>query len=515
MSYLSVYFLLKVGLYYSGHIGFHWVINLVLAVLAAWPLATRRQQRWRAVLIWPAALALLYHDSFLPTPARLWSQIDALKGFTVSYWLELLARLINPWALAGLLGSLAIYVLLSRRIRFPTLAFIAIASVPLVATMQADVSNSSMPNQIAATDRNAKAAPQEDLSAFYARENLRHLTFSSAGQTPPFDIIVLHICSLSWDDLDFVNESNNPLFKRFDVVFRQFNSAASYSGPASIRVLRGSCGQSRHDKLYQNTDAQCYVFPSLEKIGYQTGGLLNHDGHFDKFGETLEQRTGLKGKIETGRGTPPALQSFDGSPIYDDFAVLSRWWEKRQTLGRQPQALYYNTITLHDGNHAPGVIGRSSLESFKPRLTRLLSDFDKFLAQLEASHKPVVVLMIPEHGAALRGDKIQLAGLREIPGPGITLVPAALKVIGLKPGSATTPLLVNAPVSYFDLYSLLADMLADDPYQPGARPLAERVQKLEQTPFVSENEDVVVRRNAAGIYLLKTSDNSWVPYPVK
>ncbi len=514
MSYLSVYFLLKVGLYYTSYIGFHWAMNLALALLAAWPLATRRWQRWRAVLIWPAALVLLYHDSFLPTPARLWSQIDALKGFTLSYWLELLPRLVNPWALAGLLGALAIYILLSRHIRFATLAFAAILSVPLAAMLPASVSKTSTPNKFAATGANARTDPQSQLTTFYAQESQRHLTFSSAGQTPPFDIIVLHICSLSWDDLDFVNESNNPLFKRFDVIFRQFNSAASYSGPASIRVLRGSCGQSRHDQLYQSPDAQCYVFPSLEKVGYQTSGLLNHDGHFDKFTETLELRTGLKGKIETGRGTPLALQSFDGSPIYDDFAVLSRWWEKRQTLGTQPQALYYNTITLHDGNHAPGVVGRSSLESFKPRLTRLLSDFDKFLAQLEASGKPVVVLMIPEHGAALRGDKIQLAGLREIPGPGITLVPAALKVIGLKPSSAVTPLLVNAPMSYFGIYSLLADLLADDPYQPGARPLVERLQKMEQTPFVSENEDVVVRRNAAGIYQLKTSDNSWIPYPV-
>lgn len=513
MSYLSLYFLLKTGLYYSHYIGFHWLPNLLLAAAATWRPAKGNWRRARRLLVWPLALALLYHDSFLPTPARVWSQLGALQGFSLSYWLELLARLWNPLALALLLGSIVVYALLSTRIRFTSLAFAAILSVPLLASLDTGGSSAATPGAATATSSTG-SDPQDELARFYARESQRRLTFSSAGDSPPFDIIVLHICSLSWDDLDFVNERDNPFLKRFDVVFSQFNSAASYSGPASIRVLRGNCGQSPHDKLYQSVDSQCYVFPNLEKIGYQVRGLLNHDGLYEKFADTLEQRTGLKGKIETGQGTPLILQSFDGSPIYDDFAVLSRWWQQRQSLGPQAQALYYNSVTLHDGSRTLGGSTRSSLETYKPRLTKLMADLDKFLAQLEASGKPVLVLLIPEHGAALRGDKIQIAGMREIPSPAITLVPAALKLIGLKLPPVNTPLRVTGSVSYFGLFALLGDLLADNPYLPGAKPLTDRLQKLEKTPFVSENEDVIVMRNGSGAYLMKSSDNSWTPYPI-
>ena len=45
------------------------------------------------------------------------------------------------------------------------------------------------------------------------------------------------------------------------------------------------------------------------------------------------------------------------------------------------------------------------------------------MGELEASGRRAVVVLVPEHGAALRGDSAQIAGLREIPTPAITLVP--------------------------------------------------------------------------------------------
>ena len=63
--------------------------------------------------------------------------------------------------------------------------------------------------------------------------------------------MVLSVCSLSWDDLDEVRQRDAPLLQRFDIVFRQFNSAASYSGPALLRLLRANCGQTAQAALYQ------------------------------------------------------------------------------------------------------------------------------------------------------------------------------------------------------------------------------------------------------------------------
>ena len=528
MSYLSLYFLLKTGLYYTHYIGFHWLWNLLLALVAIWPQSTdpnRRSARLLRTLIWPAALVLLYHDSLLPTPSRVLSQLKAINGFSPAYVLELLGRLFNPTVLIALICIIVVYRLLAQRLRFATFALAAIFSVPLVNAYKAEHVQPTTPLQAAAPPGSAvplapsqidvSISPQNQLQAFYAQQAQRRLSFSNAGAQPPFDVIILHICSLSWDDLDFVNARNNPLLKRFDILFTHFNSAASYSGPASIRLLRGNCGQTPHEKLYKSADPQCYLFPSLENLGYKSKYLMNHDGIYDDFAKSLLLYGGLKGQFESNRNAPVQMQNFDGSPIYEDFGVLSRWWSEQQSHSTQPVALYYNSISLHDGNRMSGQASQSSLDTYRPRLIKLLADLDKFITQLESTGKPVVVMLIPEHGASLRGDKVQISGMREIPGPRITLVPAAIKLVGLTRPTTAAPVLVsNQPISFFGLYALLGDLLADSPYLPGARSLKTRLEKVEETPFVSENDDVIVMRNATNGYVIKSGDGIWLPYQV-
>ena len=121
-------------------------------------------------------------------------------------------------------------------------------------------------------------------------------------------------------------------------------------------------------------------------------------------------------------------------------------------------------------------------------------------------------MLVPEHGASLRGDKIQMSGMREIPGPRITLVPAAVKLVGVKKSAVTAPLVVSQPMSYFGLFTFLGDLIQDSPYAPSARPLADRLQAPEKTPFVSENADVIVMRNSAGKYVMKSGNGEWIPY---
>ena len=517
MSHWSFYFLAKVALHYAGYIGFHWLPNLLLALALLPPLAPGRLRLARQVLAWPAAIALLYHDSYLPTIGRVLSQTHVLASFSLGYVAELFGRVFD-WRIAlGLVAVVAVYALLARRIRFATFALGGILSVPLAAALAPQAGVQAPAGAAAATGVGTQAAaagPDAQLQAFYAREGQRRLSFSTGGATPAFDIIVLHVCSLSWDDMEFVGLRDHPLLKRFDAVFTQFNSAASYSGPASLRLLRGNCGQAPHQAFYEGADPSCYVFPSLEQLGYRTSALLNHDGVFDNFAHMLETHGGLAGKIESPEGAPIHMRSFDDSPIYGDQALLSRWWQRRQGQGAQPVALYYNTVSLHDGNRVPGVASRSSLETYKPRLAQLLADLDKFLTELESTGRPVVVMLMPEHGAALRGDKFQISGMREIPNPHITMVPAAMKIIGAPKAAATAgPVVVNQPVSYYGLYALLGDMLHSSPFGDGARPLAERLERLETTPFEAENADVVVMRDAAtGQYRMRTGNGAWVAY---
>ena len=503
MGVWSLYFLVKVGLYYAGSISFDWVGNLLFAAILAWPLGrpwVRRARRW---LAWPVALGLLYHDSFLPEPGRL---LAGLGGFSGEYLWELAARAVNLWVVLALAAGVAAYALLMRWVPVTVFAFLGVLSVPVVAKL------SPVPSAVHAVQSTAAPVdPQARLQAFYQDESSRKLHLPAGGK-PTFDLVVLHVCSLAWDDLDVVGERNHPLFGRFDLLFSDFNSAASYSGPAVLRLLYGACGQVRHGQLYRGAPRECQIFPALEQAGFRTGGLLNHDGKFDDFAKLLEYRGGLRGKVQVSHSAPVHMRSFDGSSIYDDFAALSAWWRQRQRQGEQPVALYYNTVSLHDGNHVSGSDKRSSLVSYKPRLRKLLSDFDRFIGQLESSGRPVVLVMVSEHGASLRGDKMQFAGMREIPGPRVTLVPAAVKLIGLPGRQGGGPLVVDRPTSYFDLNSLLADLVADSPYGDRARPLSARLGSVGTTPFTSENEDVVVVRDAAGGYWMKAGQSAWVSY---
>lgn len=50
---------------------------------------------------------------------------------------------------------------------------------------------------------------------------------------------------------------------------------------------------------------------------------------------------------------PVILLGFDGSPVYDDTAVLNRWLDVTEKDKNSRSATFYNTLPLHDGNHYP------------------------------------------------------------------------------------------------------------------------------------------------------------------
>lgn len=55
----------------------------------------------------------------------------------------------------------------------------------------------------------------------------------------------------------------------------------------------------------------------------------------------------------------------------------------------------------------------------------------------------MVVVIVPEHGAALVGDKMQMSGLRDIPSPNITHTPVGIKLIGMKALHQGSPLQIK------------------------------------------------------------------------
>lgn len=532
MHYWNTYFFAKFALFFGHTIKFNWQLNLLFALTQS---INFSQKRWRIaqqLIAIPTAIALLYYESNLPPFSRVISQAGALSDFSADYMLELLGRFVDFRSVAMLAALLVFYILLAKRVRFTSFVFLGILCIPLISkltsggdsaqTAGAALSAGTQPASGDAAVNNAGTQdPAAMLDAFYAEEKTRLLSFPAVGAAKlPFDVVLLHVCSLSWDDLDFIGEHHPALFNRFDVVFRNFNSAASYSGPAAMRLLRSSCGQQKHADLYEPTQDQCFLFKNFTQAGYETTALMNHDGHYGQFAKGLMSTGGLDATPQEGKWGEVAMHSFDGTPIYGDFSVLSKWWSEHRTKASagsaesgKPLALYYNTITLHDGNKLAGVKSSSSLQTYKPRLNKLLSDFDRFVSQLESAGRPVVVILMPEHGAALRGDQLQISGMREIPNPKVTLVPVAIKLIGLKnkDSDSKTPLLVDKPISYNGVFNLLADLMNDSPYQQASRPLAERLQSVADTQFVSENEKIVVMKKQNN-YVMRSPEGTWINY---
>lgn len=498
--------------------------NLAFAVGVAWPLSARFMQVSRWILAIPAAVVLLYHDSSLPGLDRIRQVAPDLENFSPGYMLELLGRMISTQQMAlGGAAALMLY-LAGQRIRLSTLVFLGLLILPPVKEALQRASSPSAaketPAQVcntadgsASTALSTAALTEERLNAvlteFYDRESQRIVRFPvpDHGTPPDFDILLLHVCSLAWRDME--PEDRNTLFRNFDIVFDNFNSAASYSGPAAIRLLRASCGQEKADRLYVAPPQQCFLFDNLASRGYQREVLLNHDGHFGNFIGNISNRSegGLNVEPAGSLNARIGMHSFDNAPIYDDLDILKKWWQKRTDTGGQAVALYYNTISLHDGNVRIGEHAGSSMKTYPDRVRRLMSDMESFADILKQSGRPVMLVLVAEHGAAMHADNHALAGMREIPLPSITRVPLAIRFIGMPRMKPTTQLTSSKPSSYLALADLVQQMTT----QPmSTARLEDILQSLPETRPVSVNETTTVME-VAGQHWIKAGTLPWKP----
>ncbi len=82
--------------------------------------------------------------------------------------------------------------------------------------------NSDIPPQ---TEPPTSANLTNWLNAFYAAEQKRKTPFPDQlpADAQPFDLLVINICSLSWSDIEAAGLMDHPLWKHFDIVFKNFN----------------------------------------------------------------------------------------------------------------------------------------------------------------------------------------------------------------------------------------------------------------------------------------------------
>lgn len=518
LGWWNLYFLIKLGLYFQGKIDFHPLENLALLAVLLLPIQATWLSVVRHVLALPAALWLLHYDSFLPPLSRLIGQLDQILAFEWFYLLELLQRFVPADTVLGLIAVVVAFYFCSKVLRITTVVATAIAVVTLQQWLPAK-SDSTRVADSTPIPSSSQTELVGDINSqlnryvadFFAQERGRQVTFPEViAPENQFDILFLSICSLSWDDLDAVGYRDHPFLQRFDIVFDQFNSATTYSGPALLRLSRANCGQPTHDALYQPAPAQCQSFELLEARGYREALIMNHDGQFNDLLERTRQFGGIEAELVSQQGIEVTQKAFAGSPVVRDGPLLERWWSQRQQAGSAPVVAMYNSATLHDGNRLVGKNVRGEA-GYRLRLQALFTDLEQVLTTLERSGRNVLVILIPEHGAGLQGDHMQISGMREIPSPSITHVPVAAKIIGPEMKRIDQPAHVDSPAGHMALAALIDAIIRNDVFARQRFSAGSLIANLPETAPVSQNQGSTVVKYRDQHYL-SLDGESWTVY---
>ena len=446
------------------------------------------------------AVSLFWHASFLPAPEdTLPFILDPALRPDKNYFLSFLKGVLKPWQLA--VGAGIVWAAFHFRKRKPV-------DLTVPAFVLLLVSGFLQPRPDA---RRLDA----ERDAFYAAEAGRKVVIPEPAAD--FDVVILHICSLSWDDLWAAGMQRDPFLERFDALFTRFNSVASYSEQSAIRLLRAVCGQPRFAALFADGAAECSLLGQLERVGYATLDAQNHNGQFQDWTGKITRWGGAKPPLDVS-DMQAVMVNFNGSAINDDYDVLERLWKGRQETGARRAVLYYNTVSLHTGARPVGqrwAWSRSQTQAFRFATRRVFDQFDRFFKVLEASKRNVVVLFVPEHGGAVRGSQLLVPGMRDLPMPGITLVPVGVKLIGPgAPAREGPPRLVTRPTSYLALAHLLARFAEAPPFGGKAAPIEAALSGVPETRMVSENKKMVLFAETSDVYL-NWMDKKWVTLPRK
>ncbi|MGN1208856.1 MAG: cellulose biosynthesis protein BcsG [Duodenibacillus sp.] len=521
----NVYFLAKFGLVWAGYLRFHTLGNLALFLLLLVPMKPGVLDKLRRLAALIGGAALIWHESWLPGWESIVENARALTGFSPRYMFELAWDFIN-WPMAASLAVLTVGYLLVRdyvRVTAVTVCLVVwLAARPLwqetglpAPRALPAVSATTAPDPAVFDDTaSATAADAKQIENWYrtflAYEKDRRAALPDGinAKDTPFDIVLLNVCSLSTDDLAAAGLTAHQALKRFDVRFEHFNSATSYSGPATLRLLTGACGQPSHDTLYGARRPDCELMNRLDALGFKQYLFMDHSGEYDDYLNTLRRQAGLTPQL-TKRRYPLKYMSFNDESIADTRAVLRHWLSTVRTAGDKRTVTLMNFIALHDGNRLPR---HSRAEPFAPRAKAFLDALNGFMNDLEKSGRKTLLVLVPEHGAAVRGDTRQTARLRETPSPTITEVPTMVKFFGVKRKDAV-PVTVSGSTSYLALSELIGRVVEKNAFAPGAAPLDVRAltRDLPRTHRVSENAQAKVLHFKGADYV-KLHRADWEAY---
>jgi hypothetical protein len=108
----------------------------------------------------------------------------------------------------------------------------------------------------------------------------------------------------------------------------------------------------------------------------------------------------------------------------------------------------------------------------------------------------------------VRGDRRQIAGLREIPTQGITQVPVGIALVNASLAPNQAQQRIDAPLSYLGVTELLSRFVADNPFAKSQLSLSDYTQNLPQTEAVSENDGTIMMQIGRQ-QMMRTPDGAW------
>lgn len=519
----SFYFLAKTYLYFMGSIRLDLLLNL--AFLAFVSIPTPGQLKTyksftivRYLLSIALGILLLWHDSWLPPPLEAAAFLYQQGIPSFEYILHFISGYFRPAETIIILSILSLCYWVRDYKRFTTGFSAFLIALPILVPLVG--AGQSQEDEFGPQRRQSKAKKPDEiarfLNGFYEKESERVIQFKSPKSgNSGFDIIILNVCSLAWDDLKEMGMEEDPFFKQFDYLFTNFNSVATYSNPAVIRLLQANCGQRRHGELYTgNNPKACSILESLHSTGYETYFTINHDAKYGDFAEEIKKYGNLNIPLTIPSDLAVQKLMFDNSPVYSDYAVLEKWWKLRQSSKAEKAAVIYNTVSLHDGSHMAEDKNwwkGDRRKEFEHLVPLLLKDLSKFIDLVSSSGRDAIVVFIPEHGRALRGSAIQAPGLRDIPLPRITKLPVGIKFIGAKYNDAgVRQTLVSKPASYLALSYMLAAFTENSPFGTNGLSPEDLVYRIPETDFVAENQgNIIVGKDNS--YFFYGKEKKWIP----
>lgn len=524
----SVYFIYRFTLYFLGFTRFSVALGALLFVMCLCSFMNRASRIIYNCLLLIFAVVLLYHDSYLPPLTNLTVDFTDNIISDFFYYAEIFIDFINLELVVIFLFVLIVVFFLFDYIYSITvvaalLCYIGMSQLSSrIVPVSADMVATSVQNAVQSIDIPKQTGDTSSenienyLKTFLEKEKNRLISMPQelAQDFAPFNVVIVNICSMAYDDIEASKLLGHEVFKKADYSFENFNSVSSYSTPATLRLLRANCGQMTEAEIYEGRRSECELLTSLEQVGYQSSIYFDHNGAYGDYLKTLRQLAGLNPPLNDPKLLHSQYTSFDGTPIYSDKELFNAYLYTIKATHATNNVSFMNLLSLHDGNR---LTGQNRSQPYAPRLKLMLDNLSFFIDELEKSKTNTLLIIVPEHGAAIRGDKMQIAKLREIPTDKITRIPVLVKFFGANGSfdqdTERTVKKISGFYSYQSLSEIIRRSLANNVFSKDSAlcTVDDVFVDLPQTAFIGESTNAFYM-NFLNSDFYKLKGEEWAPY---